>query len=98
MNVAYTIRIGLAVVVAGAGAAVPLLVTPMTTTAWLLLIAAEAAAIEKVLSVKTGIAGDAETASLARITAPDAISTIARITAPTNAVEKEASKLGGTTT
>ena len=58
MKLTHTIQIVLACIVAAGGAAVPLLVTPMTPTSWLLLIVAEAAALKGVLGVNSEVAGD----------------------------------------
>jgi hypothetical protein len=58
MKPTHVVQLVLACVVAGGGAAVPLLVSPMTITAWILLAVAEAAALSKVLSVQSEIAGD----------------------------------------
>ena len=58
MTKSHYVQLVLAAVVACGGAAVPLLVTPMTPTAWLLLAIAEAAALQKVLSVQSEVAGD----------------------------------------
>lgn len=72
MKPTHILQIVLACIVAGGGAAVPLFVSPMTATQWILLAVAEAAAIGKVLSVQSEVAGDK---------------------APSNVVEKSASKI-----
>lgn len=61
MKPSHYIQVALAIIVACAGAAVPLLVSPMTTIGWLVLIGAEAAAVSKVLSVQTEVSGDKQT-------------------------------------
>ena len=58
MKVTHWVQLGLSVLAAAAGAAVPLMVTPMTPTAWLVLVAAEALAIKSALSVQSEVSGD----------------------------------------
>jgi len=58
MNPTHYVQIALAIIVAAGGAAVPLVISPMTPTAWILLVVAIAAAIGKVLSVQSEVQGD----------------------------------------
>lgn len=58
MKFTHYAQIALACVVAAGGAAVPLIVSPMTATQWILLAVAEAAALGKVLSVQSEVSGD----------------------------------------
>lgn len=58
MKLTHYLQLTLACLVAGAGAAAPLVVNPMTTTSWLLCLAAVAAGVGKALSVQSEVAGD----------------------------------------
>ena len=58
LKATHYVQIGLAAVAAMCGAAVPLLVSPMTPTSWLVLVGAEALALKGVLSVKSETDGD----------------------------------------
>jgi hypothetical protein len=58
MKPTHVIQLVCAAVIACGGAALPLLVTPMTPTAWLGLAIAEAAALKTVLGVQSEVAGD----------------------------------------